>query len=211
MLQHKISGLPVVGASGGLVGIVTEGDFLRRTETGTQRRRPRWLEFLVGPGRLASEYVHTSGQKVDEVMTPEVRTVTEETPLEEVVHLMERHHIKRMPVLRGRELAGIITRANVMRAVISLAHQATPASADDTAIRERLVSELKKQSWAPVGMIDVVVTNGVVKYSGALMDERERQALRVAAENIPGVRKIEDHLVWIEPMSGTVIEAPTEA
>src|SRR6476619_640582 len=109
MLQHRISGLPVVDAKGNLVGIVTEGDFLRRTEIGTQRRRPRWLEFIIGPGRLAGEYAHTSGRKVDEVMTTEVRTGVGDNPLKEVVHLKERHRIKRLPVLRERDLVGIIS------------------------------------------------------------------------------------------------------
>ena len=102
MLQHKISGLPVVNADGALVGIVTEGDFLRRAETATERRRPRWLEFLMGPGRLADEYVHTHTRRVADVMTPDPYTVTEATPLEDVVRIMEKHRIKRLPVLRGK-------------------------------------------------------------------------------------------------------------
>ena len=97
MLQHKISGLPVVNADGALVGIVTEGDFLRRAETATERRRPRWLEFLMGPGRLADEYVHTHTRRVADVMTPDPYTVTEGTPLEDVVRIMEKHRIKRLP------------------------------------------------------------------------------------------------------------------
>ena len=100
MLQHKISGLPVIDASGNLQGAVTEGDFLRRVETGTERKRSRLVEFLLGPGRLATDYVHATGRKVGEVMTPDVRTVTEDEQLERVVHLMERYRIKRVPVVR---------------------------------------------------------------------------------------------------------------
>src|SRR5262245_30287471 len=107
MLQHKISGLPVLDTQGRLAGMVTEGDFLRRAETRTQRRRPRWLEFLVGPGRLASEYVHASGRRVDDVMTSEVHTVAEDAALDDIVRLMERYRIKRVPVLRGDKLVGI--------------------------------------------------------------------------------------------------------
>ena len=210
MLQHKISGLPVVDASGHLQGVITEGDFLRRAETGTQRKHPRWLEFLLGPGRLATEYVHASGRKVSEVMTPDVHTVTEDAPLEQVVHLMERHRVKRIPVVRGDQVVGIVTRANLMRALASLALAEQPAAADDAAIRERLLAELNKERWAPVGLMDVVVKDGVVKLSGALTDERQRQAIRVAAANIPGVKKVEDHLIWIEPNTGVVVEAPSE-
>jgi CBS domain-containing protein len=210
MLQHKISGLPVVDASGHLQGVITEGDFLRRAETGTQRRHSRWLEFLLGPGRLATEYVQASGRKVSDVMTPDVYTVTEDAPLEQVVHLMERHRVKRIPVMRGDTVVGIVTRANLMRALASLALAEQPAAADDAAIRERLLAELNKERWAPVGLLDVVVKDGVVKLSGALTDERERQALRVAAENIAGVKKVEDHLIWIEPNTGIIVEAPKD-
>jgi CBS domain-containing protein len=206
MLQKHISGLPVIDGAGNLVGIVTEGDYLRRTETGTQRRRPRWIEFLIGPGKLADEYVHTSGRKVREVMTPSVYNVSEDSSLEQVALLMERHRIKRLPVMRGKAVVGIITRANLMRALINVSREVKPLSASDTEIRERLISELKKQPWAPVGMIDVLVKDGIVTLSGAITDERERQALRVAAENISGVQKVVDQLVWVEPISGMVVE-----
>jgi CBS domain-containing protein len=210
MLQRKISGLPVVDASGALVGIVSEGDFLRRSELGTQRRHPRWIEFFLGAGRLADEYVHASGRKVREVMTQDVYSVTDETPLEEVVALMERRHIKRVPVLSGSTIAGIITRSNLLRALAGFAHDSFPMSADDNAIRLKLIGEMKKQPWAPLSVTDIDVCDGTVKLSGVVLDDRQRVALRVAAENIPGVKKVEDHMVWIEPMSGTVIEARTE-
>ena len=206
MLERKFSGLPVVDARGSLVGIVTEGDLLRRTETGTQRKRSRWIEFLMG-GRLATEYVQTTGRKVNDVMTVEVRTVTEDAPLDEIVHLMERHQIKRVLVVRDRKLVGIVTRANLLHALASVAAETKPGPASDTSIRERLYAELKSQRWAPVGLINVVVRNGVVHLSGALLDERQRGAIRVAAERIPGVKAIEDHLVWVDPVSGMVMPA----
>ena len=210
MLQNRISGLPVINAYGELVGMLTEGDFLRRRETGTQRKRPRWLEFLIGPGRLADEYVHATARKVEEVMTERVYTVEESAPLEKIVHSMERHRVKRLPVVRNGNVVGIVTRANLVHALATLALEARPASASDTAIRERLRADLEKESWAPLATIDVAVTDGVVKLTGALTDERERQALRVAAENIPGVKKVEDHLIWVEPTSGMIIEAPED-
>lgn len=206
MLQNKISGLPVVDDSGRLVGIVSEGDFLRRVETGTLRRRPRWIEFVVGPGRLADEYVHASSRKVEEIMTPEVHTTTEGASLDEVVRMMERYGVKRIPVLRGRELVGIITRANLMRALVSAAMGRQPVPGNDAEIRERLLAHLSEQPWAPA--IDVAVADGVVTLSGMLTDERQRQALCVAAENIPGVQKVEDRLAWIIPGTGLVGEPP---
>ena len=211
MLQHKISGLPVVDAGGALVGIVTEGDFLRRAETATERKRPRWLEFLLGPGRLADEYVHSHARKISDVMTHEPRTITEDTPLEEIVQLMEKHSIKRLPVMRGKTLVGIVSRANLLHALASMAPAAPPPAATDRAIRERLLTELEHEKWAPVGALDVIVRNGVVELWGAITDERERQALIVAAQNIAGVKDVRDHLVWVDTMSGMVFNPPGEA
>jgi len=205
MLQHRISGLPVVDGAGKLVGILSEGDFLRRQETHTERRRSRWLEFLMGPGRLASEYTHSHGSKVAEVMTTEVKTVNEDTSLDEIVRLMESNHIKRIPVMRGSELVGIVTRANLMHAMVSLARVAPPLEKDDTTIRERLLAEMDKQPWAPVALTNVVVRDGVVEFWGVIMDERQREALKIMAENIPGVKAVKDHLTWIEPMSGMAL------
>jgi len=201
MLQNRISGLPVLDAAGELVGIVTEGDFLRRSELGTQRRRPRWLEFIIGPGRLAQEYVSASGKKVEEIMTPDPATVTEDESLEDVVELMERRHIKRLPVTRSGQLVGIISRANLLHALASLARDdAAAPAAGDANIRENILAAIGNQHWAP--HVNVVVKNGVAELWGVITDERERQALIVATENVAGVAQVHDHLVWVEPMSG---------
>jgi CBS domain-containing protein len=212
MLQRKFSGLPVVDSTGALVGIVTEGDLLRRTETGTQRKRPRWIEFLLGSGRLANEYVHASGRKVRDVMTYEVHTVTENAPLDEIVQLMERYQIKRLPVVRDGKLVGIVTRVNLLRALASVVGETKPVAAgDDASIRARIYAELQKQPWAPVNTLDIVVRDGIAHLWGVLLDERLREAIYVVAENTPGVKGIEDHLVWVEPMSGIAISAPDES
>jgi len=208
MLQHHISGLPVVDAGGRLVGILSEGDFLRRRETQTEHRRSRWLEFLMGPGKIASEYTHSHGNKVGEVMTTDLRTVDEETTLEEIVELMERHRIKRVPVMRGNKMVGIVTRSNLMHAMVSMARSAPAVAKGDAAIREQLMAEFQKEQWAPIAMVNVVVKDGVVELWGAIVDERQRAALKVAAENVPGVKAVKDHLVWIEPTSGMAIEPP---
>src|SRR6185295_487226 len=160
MLRHKISGLPVVGADGKLVGIVTEGDFLRRTETATEQRRPNWLNFLMGPGRLADEYVHTHTRKIADVMTPEPYTITEDTSLEVVVTLMEKHRIKRLPVVRNKRLVGIVSRANLLHALASLAPSASAPAATDEIIQKSLLIELQHEKWAPIGLLNVIVRNG---------------------------------------------------
>lgn len=210
MLQHHISGLPVVDKQGVLVGVLSEGDFLRRGETHTERRRSRWLEFLMGPGRIAGDYVHSHGNKVSEVMSSDLKTVGEDASLEDIVALMEKHRIKRVPVLRAGKMAGIVTRANLMHAMVSLARASSPGALSDAAIRDKLLAEFRKQQWAPVASTDVVVHDGVVDLWGMIIDERQRNALKVAAENIPGVTAVKDHLVWIEPTSGIVLEPPEE-
>jgi CBS domain-containing protein len=202
MLQNDISGLPVLDVEGRLVGMVTEGDLLRRAETGTTRKRPRWIEFFVGPGKLADEYVHTHGRKVSEVMTDDPVHVVEETPLEEVVSLMEKRRIKRIPVVRGTKVVGIVSRANLLHALARIAGEAKPASADDKTIRTKLLATLNAEQWAPVGALDIFVRDGVVDLWGVITDERERRAMIVAAENTPGVKAVKDHLTWVDPMTG---------
>jgi CBS domain-containing protein len=210
MLQHHISGLPVIDKRGEMVGILSEGDFLRRRETHTERKRSRWLEFLMGPGKLAVEYSHSHGSKVADVMTTDVHTVTEDTDLEDIVELMKRRRIKRVPVVRGKKVVGIVTRSNLMHAMVSLARAEPKAAKDDTTIREKLLDEMQKEIWAPAAMVNVIVHDGVVELWGMIIDERQRDALKVAAENIPGVKAVKDHLVWFEPTSGMVIEPKEE-
>src|SRR5436190_15350173 len=174
MLQRRISGLPVIDKAGRLVGIVTEADFLRRAETGTQRRRARWLEFFMGPGRLADEYVHTHSRKLEDVMTPDPETVAENSELDEVVHLMEKRRIKRLPVTHGKKVVGIVSRANLLHALASVGRDSKSPTPDDDVIREQLLAELSKQRWAPLALINVIVRNGIVELWGTLTDERER-------------------------------------
>jgi CBS domain-containing protein len=211
MLQNHISGLPVIDRSSALVGVVTEGDFLRRSETGTERKRPRWLEFLMGPRRLADEYVHTHARKVEDVMTREPITITEDAALDEVVRIMERRRIKRLPVVRGTQVIGIVSRANLLHALASLGAAASPPAKTDVAIREQLLAEFDRQTWAPVALIDVMVKDGTVELWGTITEEAQGDALKICAENIPGVKSVVSHLTWIEPMSGMVISEPEEA
>jgi CBS domain-containing protein len=208
MLDNRISGLPVIDEAGRLVGILTEGDLLRRSETGTERHRPRWLEILMGPGRLAEEYVRTHGRRIAEVMTRDPVTVTPDTPLKEIVELMERHRIKRVPVLQGDAPVGILSRADLLRGLAGALEATSVGGTSDEEISERIRAELAKAAWVPRDGISITVENGIVDLNGVILDEHERGALRVAAENVPGVRAVEDHLVWVEPVSGTIIDAP---
>lgn len=209
MLDRRISGLPVVDDVGMLVGLVSEGDFLRRSELGTEKKRS-WLDFLRGHGRAAEDYAHSHGRTVGEVMSREVVAISHNAPLEEAVALMEKRRVRRLPVTDGDAL-GIVTRSDILRALLPKVE--TPCAGDDApasdeAIRAAIVAEFKQQSWAPAMLIDVRVADGVVELGGALVDERQRAAIRIIAENVAGVRAVKDRMVWIDPMSGMTLTAP---
>ena len=209
MLRRHISGLPVVDAAGKLVGIVSEGDFIRRGEIGTERRRGALLRFILGAGKSASDFIHEHGRKISEIMTPSPVTITEDTPLADIVDLMEKRNVKRLPVLRKDKIVGIVTRANLLQAVASMARHIPDPTADDDHIRNRILSALEKVGWGPIGL-NVIVRDGIVHLNGAITDERSRQAAIVAAENVEGVRKVHDHLCWVETMSGLYLNSPED-
>jgi CBS domain-containing protein len=209
MLQKHVSGLPVVDAAGKLVGIISEGDFIRRSEIGTGRRRGGFLKFILGPGQSATDFVQEHGSKVGEVMTSDPITVTEDTSLEAIVELMEKNKVKRLPVIRGDKVVGIVSRANLLQAVASLARQIPDPTADDDHIRNRVIDALAKNDWCPFGL-SVVVRDGIVHLSGVITEERSRKAAIVAAENVTGVKTVHDHLCWVDAMSGMYLNSPED-
>jgi CBS domain-containing protein len=209
MLDRRISGVPVVDADGKLVGMITEGDCLRRVETGTQIKRPLWREIFTGPEKLAEEYVRAPGRKVSEVMTANPITVTEDTEVSEIIHLMEKNRIKRLPVMRGDAVVGIVSRANLIQALTGLLRDAH-VSQTDAEIRNNIVTALRKLPWAADEFINVTVKDGVVDLWGSFTASRQDQAAVVAAENVPGVKEVRNHLAWVDPMSGMTIYSPDE-
>jgi CBS domain-containing protein len=209
MLQYHVSGLPVVDPSGALQGVISESDFLQRGEIGTQRKRSRWLEFFTSPGRLASDYVHERGRKVEDAMSRDPVTVTEETSLDELVHLMEKYHIKRLPVMRDKAVVGIVTRSNLLRAVATLSHEIPDPTADDDHIRDRILREINAKDWRPIGL-QVTCKNGIVHLHGVIVNDQSRQASIVAAENTAGVKEVHDHLCLVDTYSGFYIESPED-
>jgi len=209
MLRRHISGLPVVDRTGKLVGIVSEGDFIHRGEIGTGRQRGWFMRFILGPGEAATDFVREHGRKVGEIMSLEPLTIAEDTPLQKIVELMEKRNVKRLPVTRGNKVVGIISRANLLQAVASLAREVPDPTADDDHIRNRIINVLEKNDWCPFGL-SVIVRNGVVHLSGVITEERSRQAAMVAAESVTGVRKVHDHLCWVDTMSGMYLNSPED-
>jgi CBS domain-containing protein len=204
MLRSRVSALVVFDTDHALSGILSEGDLLRRSELGSETKRPYWLELLIGSGRIADAYAHEHGAKAGEVMTRDVQTIGEDSELSEAVDRMIRHRVKRLPVLRGETLVGIVSRSDLLKGLLA----ATPSSNaphSDAEIKAAILAELNKLDWAPRASVGVEVQNGIVTFTGSIIDERLRGALKVIAENTPGCVAIHDHMAWIEPNSGVVI------
>jgi len=210
MLREHISGLPVVDAHGALVGILTEADLMHRAEIETEVRhaRPAWLDFILGPGRQARAFTASHARHVGEVMTRDVITVDAGAPLIDAISLMEKHGIKRLPVLRDQLLAGILSRADLLRAFVRALPEAAPDDVSDKAIAHRLGVEFDARPWAPRGTVRADVHDGVVTLRGVIVSDDVRCALLVLAENMAGVRRVQDQITTIEPMTGMVVHEP---
>jgi CBS domain-containing protein len=195
LAERGISAVPVVDQDNRVIGMVSEGDLLHRTESGTERRRSWWLEMMASTNQLAGDYIKSHSAKVKDLMTLDVISVSDTTPLADIAILLEANRIKRVPVVRNGKLVGIVSRANLVRALaMTINEPSTSAEVDDRTIRDELLSELKTQKWAEVSPANITVKDGVVHLWSSYLSEQEKQALVVAAENIPGVRRVEDHM-----------------
>lgn len=195
MAERAVSGVPVVDERGHMVGIVSEGDLIRRTEIGTDQKHSGWLSFFAGTESKALDFIKTHGTHARDVMTRNVATVKPDTNIAEAALLMEKRHVKRLPVVDGDRLVGIVSRADILRALAAHTKLATPAGVeDDRAIRERLTRELADADWAASAMVNVIVADGVVHLWGVVDSNEQKRAIQVAAESIPGVSAVENHL-----------------
>lgn len=200
LLKHRISGMPVLDDTGALVGMVSEGDFLRRVEAGTERRRSRWLELFTRSETIAAEYVKSHGRKVSDVMTTWPVSVSEDAPLVDIADLMEARQIKRVPVVRAGKVVGIVSRANLLQAFASMGRKAGPETrVDDQTIRLRVLKTIDETHLArPFGLV-VTVKDGNVDLQGAVATSDEKNALRVATEVTQGVLSVTDN-IRIQPV-----------
>jgi CBS domain-containing protein len=204
LLANRISAVPVIDEQGELLGIVSEGDLMRRAEAGTERRRSWWLEQLTGKQVLAAEYVTSHSHKVTDVMTRSVITATPETPLGEIATLLEKNRIKRVPIVQNGKVVGIVSRANLLQALASMsAKDATTTRADDSEIRDKVLSRLNAELWRP-SLLNVTVHGGNVDLWGFVTSNDEKKAARIAVEGIVGVKSINDHLTIPPPETGMV-------
>jgi CBS domain-containing protein len=193
-LENRISAAPVVDDEGKIIGMVSEGDLIHRAEAGTERRPGWWLQLLATDEALAQDYVKAHARKVGEVMTRRAITATPDTPLHEIAALLEKHSIKRVPIVRDGVLVGVLSRANLIQAVAT-GRKELDISPSDSAIRAKLLAHLNQQPWAHTALLNVTVNDGVVDLWGLTGSEAERKAIRVAAEATSGVRAVNDNLV----------------
>jgi CBS domain-containing protein len=200
LLKHHISAVPVLDPDDRLVGIVSEGDLMRRPETATERHRSWWLTLVDGPEERAREYVKTHGRRASDVMTRDVVSVAEDSSVAEIARLLEERRIKRVPVVRQERVVGIVSRADLLRGLASRGQGEAPVSVDDRTLRDRVQEALRSADLGSPLSVNVVVTDGVVHLWGATESEQTRRAFRVVAGSVPGVRAVEDH-VSILPLS----------
>jgi CBS domain-containing protein len=196
LLANRISAVPVMDDSGKLVGMVSEGDLLRRGDADTGHDRPRWLRLLMGREMLAAEFVKENSRKVAEVMTRAVVSAEPDTSVADVATLLERHRIKRVPIVRNGKIVGIVSRANLIQALAASRGKALPPQpVGDIELREKIVSQLKGEPWAKPGLVNVTVNDGTVDLWGIVDSSVEKQALRVAVEVTPGVKAVNDNII----------------
>lgn len=193
LLNHRISAVPVVDEAHQVIGIVSEGDLMRRVKDESGHRDSWWLSLFSG-GKDAGDYVKSHGRKAHEVMTPNPMTVEENTPLHTIARILEKHHIKRVPVLRDGKLVGIVSRANLLQGIANAAVAPTQSPTDDRQIREAILKEVENNTGVQVEGISVIVDGGAVEVWGLVESLEQKQAVTVAAENVPGVTQVENHL-----------------
>jgi CBS domain-containing protein len=199
LLASHISAVPVIDEEGELLGIVSEGDLMRRPEAGTERRRSWWLEQFTGKQVLAAEYVKSHSHKVSDVMTRAVITATPDTPLGKIATLLEKHRIKRVPIVQNGKVVGIVSRANLLQALAAMpAKDTADAHTDDSDIREKVLSRLNAERWRPT-LLNVTVRDGNVDLWGLVTSNDEKKAARIAVEGILGVKSINDNLTIPPP------------
>src|SRR5690625_3185658 len=194
LLEHNISALPVIDTNGSVLGIVSEGDLMRRVENGTERRKSWWLRSIFAGANDASEYIKRHARKAREIMTPNPVTISEDEPLHRVARMLEKKHIKRVPVVRDGKLVGIVSRANLLQGLAARSTVESETVADDRAIRDAIIKEIRTATGVWVERINVIVGQGVAQPWGLVDSQQQKIAAQVAAENTPGVKSVENTL-----------------
>jgi CBS domain-containing protein len=195
LAKHDASTLPVVDTDGNVVGMIGDLDLMRRPEIGTEKHHPWWMEAMTPASKLAGEFAKSHGRRVSEVMSTQVISASEDTPLGDIANLLEKHRIKRVPILRDGKLVGMVSRSNLIQALASSHGGPHDAAESDRDIRSILLTQLGEQDWTDFGSRNVIVTDGVVHLWGLVGSEEQRKALTALAEGVPGVVGVSDEMI----------------
>jgi len=199
LLANRISAVPVIDDEQKVLGIVSEGDLMRRLESDSEKRHSWWIENFFSESHDAEHYIKAHGRTASDVMTRSVVTISADMPLKEIAAILERNHIKRVPVTDNNQLVGIVSRANLLHGLTAGQISEQTGSTDDRSIREGLMHELSEEVGLVTGRINVTVHDGMVQLWGIVYSEKEKQAAELAATNMPGVRSVENFLGTIPP------------
>lgn len=194
MSERRISGVPVVTADGSVIGIVSQSDLLHRAELGTERRRKWWLQFLADDRQLAREFTQAHGRHARDVMARTVITIPADATLAEAADMLDSHRIKRMPVVRDGNLVGMLTRGDLVRALAETEDGKPTDAIGDADIYAALYQRLRREPWLRATLIAAAVDDGVVQLRGFVESSEQRRALKALAEEVTGVKRVEDHL-----------------
>ena len=205
LLANRISAVPVIDDQGRLVGIISEGDLVRRTELGTHYRRSWWLELISGINKeaLAKAFLKSHGRKVRDVMTTKVVTAKPTTPLRDIATVLEKNRIKRVPIVVKGQVVGIVSRANIIQALAGLREEPERTTTSDSIIRKKVMKQIKSGKWSKGSLLNVTVQDGKVRLWGLVDSEAEKQAARVAAELVEGVKAVENNVTGLPLVAGS--------
>lgn len=195
LVDHDISALPVVDANQRVIGILSESDLLHREKIGTEKHRAWWLEAVTPPSVLALDYAKSHGRRVAELMSENIISANEDTPISEIATLLEKHRIKRVPILKDGRLIGIVSRSNLVQALASVHPRPEQDHLTDRGIRSAILARLAEQSWTDFGERNVVVSDGVVHLWGLVGSPEEHKALLALAESVKGVVEVSDEMI----------------
>ena len=195
LAKHDASTLPVVDDEGHVVGMIGDLDLMRRPEIGTEKHHPWWMEAMTPASALAEEFAKSHGRRVSEVMSTHVISASEDTPLGDIANLLEKHRIKRVPILRDGKLVGMVSRSNLIQALASSRNGTHGATDTDREIRTKLLARLAEEDWTGFGARNIIVSDGVVHLWGLIGSEDEREALTALAEETPGVVSVCDEMI----------------
>lgn len=194
LVAHRISAVPVVSDDRRVIGIVSQTDLGHRSETGTEKKRKWWLEAFADPSAKAREFIKSHGLKARDIMSRFVVSVAPEASLAEVADALDSHRIRQVPVMKDGKLAGMISRADLVRKLAEVKVTTSAVRSDSGALQKVIWNQIKAQSWLHSGYVSVAVRDGVVELWGAVDTEDQRHALRVLVEGVPGVARVEDRV-----------------